>query len=205
MESSRADAYSLPRSALDWPLSTEEKHTWMLRLYEKDVRAANILLDAKEASVEKLAHQVCCLRRKSVPSVVSAGVYAGRLLCEVDDDPAEDLAEDVLHRVQERDVVSMHTSLITDVTTEAIMAAPSASCMAAGSTRGEACLRSNADVSFQAAEVEAVCNPQTLLSLVCSMWQQQSLCVPQVPCVDRLPVPCVGPCARRPLSSEKVH
>jgi hypothetical protein len=49
---------------LDWPLSKDEKRKCVLNLYEKDVRTANNLLEAKDESIKTLHKEITVLRRR---------------------------------------------------------------------------------------------------------------------------------------------
>lgn len=50
---------------LDWPLSRDEKKGYLLRLYDKDVRAANVLLQSSEHARQALREELHSERRRS--------------------------------------------------------------------------------------------------------------------------------------------
>lgn len=60
-----------PGASLDWPLSREEKRNCVMRLYEKDVRAADHILRSHREELKDLRQEVRVLRRNSRGSLVS--------------------------------------------------------------------------------------------------------------------------------------
>eukprot|EP00931_Biecheleriopsis_adriatica_P016640 TRINITY_DN12217_c0_g1_i1.p1 TRINITY_DN12217_c0_g1~~TRINITY_DN12217_c0_g1_i1.p1 ORF type:complete len:318 (+),score=79.96 TRINITY_DN12217_c0_g1_i1:50-1003(+) len=57
---------------MDWPLSREEKKERLLGLYSQDVRAADDMLQAGEASMEKLRVELDALRVRAAEDVAAA-------------------------------------------------------------------------------------------------------------------------------------
>mmetsp|Transcript_22129 Transcript_22129/g.39746 ORF Transcript_22129/g.39746 Transcript_22129/m.39746 type:complete len:643 (-) Transcript_22129:33-1961(-) len=70
--SSRAPRPRRSVGSLDWPLSKDEKRTCALKLYERDVRAADALLEEKEDEVGTLKKEIQVLRRLSSTSTACA-------------------------------------------------------------------------------------------------------------------------------------
>mmetsp|Transcript_49380 Transcript_49380/g.86990 ORF Transcript_49380/g.86990 Transcript_49380/m.86990 type:complete len:763 (-) Transcript_49380:65-2353(-) len=63
--------------SMDWPLSREEKRSCVMRLYEKDVRAADKMLRTHKAELHDLRHEVRFLRRMSHGSVSTTPAGGG--------------------------------------------------------------------------------------------------------------------------------
>lgn len=50
-------------SAMDWPMSRDEKKSQLLRLYNDDVRAADVMLSSREPALEALREELDAVRR----------------------------------------------------------------------------------------------------------------------------------------------
>jgi DNA repair exonuclease SbcCD ATPase subunit len=68
---SKPASLSVHNLCLDWPLSKDEKRQCVLNLYEKDVRTANHMLEAKDRSLETMHSDITKLRQ----SVTGSSLY----------------------------------------------------------------------------------------------------------------------------------
>jgi len=84
----RGSSSQAPRrsvGSLDWPLSKDEKRKCALKLYERDVKAADFLLEEKDQEVDVLKKEIQVLRRLSSSSTTCASEFSPSADAEADD------------------------------------------------------------------------------------------------------------------------
>jgi len=83
----------LTETAMDWPLSRDEKKTQILRLYNEDVRAADSMLSSGEEALEALREELDAVRQ-------AAGVKVRHNDREVAESPCRSTADAEIERLR---------------------------------------------------------------------------------------------------------